>query len=109
MKTMRVPETLTDILEYLEGETFDKKLVHLIANDLKNRLHACSQRIVEFEAKYGMEFEEFERAWKEGQIPNAHSHEVERDYMEWESLIDEYEFLLSQLKKLKKESSSGKA
>ncbi len=29
------------------------------------------------------------------------AHEVERDYMEWESLVDEHEMLLLQLRKLK--------
>jgi len=102
METMKVPDSLKDILEYLEGESLDKKLVHLIANDLKRRLQLCSQRIVEFEAKYGMGFEEFAHAWQSGEIPNRYSHEVERDYMEWESLADEYKLLLAQLKKIKR-------
>ncbi len=103
MGTVEVPDSLKGILEYLEGETTDQKLVHLIINDLERRLQTCSQRIVKFEAKYGMRFEDFAQAWQAEQITDRYSHKVERDYMEWESLVDEYELLLSNLKKLKSE------
>jgi hypothetical protein len=56
---------------------------------------------MEFEAKYGMQFKEFAAKWKANKIPNRYSHEIERDYMEWESLIDEHNVLLLQLRKLK--------
>lgn len=101
METVKLPDALLSALDYLEGESLDKKLVQLVTNDLKRRLQVCSQRIIDFEAKYGMEFEEFARAWQAGEAPNRYSHGVERDYMEWESLIDEYKLLLSQLKRLK--------
>ena len=103
MTTVKVPDSLKDVFEYLEGESLDQKLLYLVVSDLKRRLQACSQRIVEFEAKYGMRFEAFVRAWQAEEIPNRYSHDVERDYMEWESLVDEYELLLSNLKKLRRE------
>ena len=40
-----------------------------------------------FEEHYQMDFEAFKRAWNEGQIPNKHSYEVERDYWEWEAAV----------------------
>jgi hypothetical protein len=40
-----------------------------------------------FERRYGMDFVTFQQAWQEGRIPNAHSHQVERDYWEWEATI----------------------
>ena len=107
METVEVPDSLKGIFEYLEGETADQKLVHLITNDLERRLQTCSQRIVKFEAKYGMRFEAFTQAWQAEEITNRYSHAVERDYMEWESLMDEYELLLSNLKKLKREVLSA--
>jgi len=107
METVKVPDSLKDIFEYLEGETSDQKLVCLIVNDFKGRLQTCSQRIVKFEAKYGMRFEAFTQAWQAKEITNRYSHAVERDYMEWESLVDEYELLLSNLKKLKREVLSA--
>jgi hypothetical protein len=107
METVKVPDSLKDIFEYLEGETSDQKLVYLIINDLERRLQTCSQRIVRFEARYGMRFETFTQAWQAKEITNRYSHAVERDYMEWESLVDEYELLLSNLKKLKREVLSA--
>ena len=104
METVKVPDSVKGIFEYLEGETADQKLVHLITNDLENRLQTCSQRIVRFEAKYGMRFEAFAEAWQAEQISNPYSHEVERDYMEWESLVGEYELLLANLKRLRSEA-----
>lgn len=101
MATVKVPDSLKSIFEHLEGETTDQKLVHLIINDLERRLQTCSQRIVKFEAKYGMRFEDFVQAWQDEQITDRYSHKVERDYMEWESLVDDYELLLSNLKKVK--------
>jgi len=56
---------------------------------------------MEFETKYGMQFEEFVVKWKADEISNRYSHETERDYMEWESLVGEHEMLLLQLRKLK--------
>ena len=41
----------------------------------------------QFEERYQMEFEAFKRAWNDGQIPNKHSYEVERDYWEWEASV----------------------
>ena len=103
MEIVKVPDSLKGIFEHLEGETSDQKLAHLIVNDLKTRLRRCSQRIVKFEAKYGMRFGAFAQAWQAEEITNRYSHTVEHDYMEWESLVDEYELLLSNLKKLKTE------
>jgi len=100
-KILRLPESVQEILELVEGKNLDEKLVQLIRNDLKRRLHLCSERIMEFEAKYGMQFKEFAARWKVDKIPNRYSHEIERDYIEWESLVDEHEILLLQLRKLK--------
>jgi len=103
METVRLPDALREALDYVEGESLNSKLAQLIINDLKTRLQICSHRIVDFEAEYGMEFEEFARAWQAGEIPHPHSHTVERDYMEWESLLVEFKQLLSQLKRLRKD------
>lgn len=100
MKTIKVPEPLDEILSSLEGNTLDGKLVHLIASDLTRRLQVCSNRTVPFEARYGMEFADFARAWEAGEIPDPFAHESERDYMEWESLVDESAFLRAQLRKV---------
>jgi len=105
LEKVELPEVLREALDYLEGKSLDEKLAQLITNDLKRRLEICSRRIVDFEAKYGMDFEEFSQAWQAGQIPSPYSYEVEHDYMEWESLVDEFKQLLSYLRRLKRRPS----
>ena len=46
-----------------------------------------------FEQRYGMDFPAFKRAWQEGQIADKHSHQVERDYWEWEAAVTDGERL----------------
>jgi uncharacterized protein (DUF433 family) len=58
------------------------------------RLRACNEALSHFEAKYDLTFLDFAEAWQEGQIPDKHSHEVERDFMEWEVRHLEKEDLL---------------
>lgn len=100
MKTIRVPESLDEILGSLEGDTLDSKLVHLVASDLTRRLEICSNRIVPFEAGHGVEFAGSARAWEAGEIPDPFAHESEWDYMKWENLVDELAFLRPQLRKV---------
>jgi hypothetical protein len=45
-------------------------------------------------------FAEFARAWEQDEIPNKHSHAVERDYMEWEGLVAEKQRWLERLRRL---------
>ncbi|HED04907.1 MAG TPA: hypothetical protein ENI60_09180 [Candidatus Fraserbacteria bacterium] len=100
MTQVIIPDKLSEILQQLEGKTLDQKLAQLIERDLEHRLRYCSRRIVDFEVKYGLLFEEFRAAWELGTIPDRHAHEIERDYMEWESLVDERQLLLTKLKQL---------
>jgi len=105
LEKVQLPEVLREALDYLEGKSLDEKLARLVASDLKRRLQICFQRIVDFEAKYGMEFDRFAQAWQAGEIPSPYSYEVEHDYMEWESVVDEFKQLLSYLRRLKRRPS----
>jgi len=98
-----IPKAVKSALEYIEGETIDDKLMHLVVSDLKQSLRACLDRIYSFESKYGMSFNEFKDAWESNLIPDKYSHPVERDYMEWESLDDEHTLILSQLRNIQEE------
>lgn len=100
MKTLDISESIVKAMEYIEGDSLEGKLSQLLTSDLKNRLQRCSERIVEYEAKYGYEFPEFKKAWNQGEINTPHSHEIESDFMEWESLVEERKFLLSQIKEM---------
>lgn len=103
METVKIPDLLKEVLELTQGVSLEDKVFNLVLSDIEGRLRLCLERILEFEKKYGMSFKEFEEAWQRDEILKKHSHEVERDYMEWESLDDEHSLLLSRLRKLKDE------
>lgn len=103
MQNIELPESAKYIFDFTEGIDISEKLRNLVKGDLERRLKNCTERIFEFERKYGMAFGEFESDWQEGKVPDKHSHGVERDYMEWESLEDEHRELLHKLKKMKED------
>jgi hypothetical protein len=98
MTTIQVRDPVEEMLLQVEGSNPEAKLVGLILRDVESRLRSCLDRLYVFEKKYGMSFEEFEDAWKSDRIENRHGHEVEADFMEWESLADEHGVLLRQLR-----------
>lgn len=106
METLQLPASVREILESTRGDDLEQKVFHLLLSDLERRLHFCSDRILEFEKKYGMSFTEFAEVWQRDGGFDKYSHEVERDYMEWESLDDEHQLLLLQLRNIKQEMKS---
>ena len=96
MKVVSVGDKLLRVLEnFTPGANLEAKLESLARESLEHQLRACNEVLSHFEAKYGLTFADFARAWKEGRIPNKHSHEVERDFMEWEARHLEKEDLLA--------------
>jgi len=62
--------------------------LHLATKDLlRLKLKEVEEQRAAFEARYGMDFESFKRAWDEGRIPDRHNYEVEHDYWEWEAAV----------------------
>ncbi|GAG86578.1 unnamed protein product [marine sediment metagenome] len=105
METLQIPNSMKEILQFAEGKTIQEKLARLLLSDLENRLRSCTERLYEFEKKYGLEFKEFKEAWEKDKVPEKFSYEIERDYMEWESLEDEHDLLLSKLREMKERLS----
>ena len=103
METLKLPASVKEILELARGASLEDKVSNLVLSDIEKRLGFCVERILDFEKKYGMNFKEFEEAWQRDEIPEKYSHEIEHDYMEWESLDDEHDLLLSQIKKIKED------
>jgi len=95
----RIGALLTQITETPDLETALWKVLSEYI-DLKMRL--LTQRIEEFEAKWGMTFEEFsERCEAEMLDQDAYAYEVESDSWEWEkaeTLLHHYEALQAQWK-----------
>ena len=96
MGTITVSEKVLKVLkDFIPGADLSAKLESLTRESLEHHLHACNEALSRFEGKYGLTFPEFAQAWQEGKIPNKHSHEVERDFMEWEAHQQEKDDLLT--------------
>jgi len=101
MSMITLPDNVMRILDVIPGETRQDRLVNLVLESIVAKLKECDARIVGFEAKYGMNFEDFQQAWKEKLIGSPFSHSLEKDYMEWEGFCLERRKWLSLLKELK--------
>jgi len=116
MENIQIPNSMKEILQFAEGKTIQEKLARLLLSDLENRLRSCTERLYEFEKKYSLAFKGFKEAWEKDKVPEfrgfkeaweknkvleKYSYEIERDYMEWESLDDEHDLLLSKMRKMK--------
>ncbi len=101
MKTVELPEEILRKLEQVEGKDLAEKIVNLLKQRIFAQLRECDEQILRYETKYGMDFTEFESAWERGEIAGKHSHEVERDLMEWEGFVLERQDWLSMLRGLK--------
>jgi len=98
MSIVSLSDKLLRVLEdFAPGADLETKLENLTRESLEHQLRACNEALSHFEAKYGLTFTDFAQAWQEGKIPDKHSHEVERDFMEWEALSMEREELLDLL------------
>lgn len=81
-----VSKPLHRILSELTGEERFEVALHLATKDLvRLKLMEAEQNLKTFAGRYGMPFEQFQRAWEEERIPNKHSYEVEKDFWEWEA------------------------
>lgn len=86
MPTVSLSDKLIRVLEdFTPGANLEAKLENLTRESLEHQLHAWNEALSRFEAKYGLTFSDFVTAWQGDTIPNKHSHEVERDFMEWEA------------------------
>ncbi len=100
MTTIALSPQVASHITSIEGHTNDDKLLRLLETYLASQIRACEPEIWSYEVKYRSTFAEFARAWEQDEIPNKHSHEVERDYMEWEGLVAEKQRWLERLRRL---------
>jgi hypothetical protein len=96
-----ITKPLYQILSELTQETKVEVALPLAIKDwVRLRLKEAGQQRDGFEQRYGMEFAAFRQAWQEGRIPNAHSHQVEQDYWEWEAATTDEQQLQRMLETL---------
>jgi hypothetical protein len=101
MPAVMVSDKLLRVLEdFAPGASLEAKLENLTRESLGHQLRACNEALGRFEAKYGLTFADFARAWQENKMANKHSHEVECDFMEWEARHLEKEDLLAAVREL---------
>jgi len=101
MLPVTLSKDMERVLNFMPGKRTEDKIINLIIDGLSFKLRECEEKIVEFEAKYGMTFEEFKESWNTKKITDKYSHRVERDYMEWEGFQMEKKRWLSTLKDFK--------
>jgi hypothetical protein len=86
------------VLDRIEGDTIDQKIVHLLANELRRRLQDCEQEILELEIKYGLMYEQFQARLQAGELGDPFSYSLEQDAMRWDNLVTEKKEWLAQLR-----------
>lgn len=101
MPNVSLSDKLLRVLaDFAPGADLETKLENLTRASLEHQLRACNEALSRLEAKYGLTFTDFARAWQEDRISNKYSHEVERDFMEWEAQHSEKEDLLAAVREL---------
>jgi hypothetical protein len=101
MYTDAISKPIYQILSDLTRESRLEVALPLAIKDLlRLKLKETREQREAFEQRYGMDFPAFEQAWKEGHIPNKHSHEVEQDYWEWEATVTDEDRLHQMLESL---------
>jgi len=101
MSIVKLPEDIKELLDIIQGESYEEKIKVLAIEKIRSNLEECNKNILRYETKYGMTFEEFKKLWDEDKIENKFSHEVETDYIEWEALEMEKKHWLSLLRRIK--------
>lgn len=101
MAAIHVAPQLEPVLEHLQGATLDEKLARLIANELRRNLEQVERETLEFEIKYGVDYDQFVARLERGELGDPFSYEREQDAMRWESLIAEKRLWLEQLRRVK--------
>jgi hypothetical protein len=96
-----ITKPVYQVLSELTQETKVEVALPIAIKDwVRLRLQEARQERDRFERRYGMDFGSFQQAWQEGRIPEAHSHQVERDYWEWEATVTDEQQLERMLETL---------
>jgi hypothetical protein len=86
------------LLDHIQGETIEQKIGHLLDNELRRRIEACEQEILELEIKYGMMYDQFQTQLQAGGLGDPFSYPLEADAIRWDDLMAEKQEWLRQLK-----------
>ena len=81
------PSVLKALVDFTGEFRVDMAIRLTLRDAARFKLRELESGLNRFEEKYGMTFSQFERAFQDGDIPDAFSYEVESDYLEWEGLL----------------------
>jgi hypothetical protein len=96
-----ITKPIYQVLSELTQETKVEVALPLAIKDwVRLRLKEARQEREGFEQRYGTDFAAFQTAWQEGRVPDAHSHQVEQDYWEWEATVTDEQQLQRMLETL---------
>ncbi len=101
MVNISISKEIIERLKIIEGVNVEAKLVYLLNSGFVSQLRECESNILDYETKYGLSFDDFSDLWNKNQIKEKHSHEVERDFMEWEGFQLERSKWLGMIRDLK--------
>jgi len=86
MDTQVISKPIYQIVSDLTQEPRLEVALPLAIKDwLRLKLKEARDIQVDFERRYGRDFQAFQRAWESGEIPKRHSYEIEHDFWEWEA------------------------
>ena len=92
MKAEMINKPTNQILKYLTGKSrLDSALPLALKDLLRLKIQERRVKMKEFENKYEMTFDEYEKACVDGRIKDPYSYEVEKYGWDWEALITEIE------------------
>ena len=105
--TITISDGILKALRFFGETNIERQITAFLEEVLLYKLKECNDLLLPFEAKYGMSFSEFDRAWETGRIPNPHCHEVESDYIDWEALEMEKKKILKLLLDFREAHNKG--
>ena len=76
METVTIENRFVRILNLFEGVTMEERMRNSFKEALMSKLRARNNEITALEAKYGMSFSEFQRAWDKDKVADKNSYEV---------------------------------
>lgn len=84
----QIPKQTKKILADITGEPRLNVAINMTLKDAaKYRLSEINKKLKKFNEKYKNDFNKFEKLWKEGKIKDKFSYNIEKDYLEWDSLV----------------------
>jgi hypothetical protein len=86
--TLALPKSTAQLLTELTGDPRPETALLLILRDaIAHRLERVEAALRDYEAKYGIPFDEYNHLWETDDRPEHYSYEAETDYLEWEALV----------------------